>query len=145
MLSWKGNKMVEYFIRPLKFIGLSGIGWLLDLCTYMTLGIFSPNLFMNNMISSWVGVTFVFITSTRIIFRNNIKIPLKYKYLIYLIYQAVLIYFISLLLRQVNAFILVNFSLTIIVKFAPLFSKIAVTPITMILNFLVMRGVIEKI
>lgn len=137
--------MVEYFIRPLKFIGLSGIGWLLDLCTYLILGLFSSNLFMNNMISSWVGVTFVFITSTRIIFINNSKIPLKYKYLIYLIYQAVLIYFISLLLKQINAFILANFVMALIVKFAALISKVAVTPITMVLNFFIMKVVIEKI
>ena len=67
----------------MKFIGLSGIGWILDFGTYTGLGLVWNNLVVNNTISSWVGVTFVFIFATRKVFNNVSKIPLKWKYVIY--------------------------------------------------------------
>lgn len=84
--------MKKLFIQAIRFIGLSGIGWILDFTTYTVLGVISANLVLNNTISSWVGVTFVFLLSTRIVFKNNSKIPLKWKYVIYLLYQCVLIF-----------------------------------------------------
>ena len=84
--------MKKLFIQAIRFIGLSGIGWILDFTTYTVLGVISANLVLNNTISSWVGVTFVFLLSTRIVFKNNSKIPLKWKYVIYLLYQCVLIH-----------------------------------------------------
>ena len=77
--------MKKLFIQAIRFIGLSGIGWILDFTTYTVLGVISANLVLNNTISSWVGVTFVFLLSTRIVFKNNSKIPLKWKYVIYLL------------------------------------------------------------
>ena len=131
--------------QAIKFVGLSGIGWLLDFGTYTIIGFFSENLFLNNTISSWVGVTFVFLFSTRMVFSNNSKIPLKVKYVIYLLYQCVLIYLISKLLSLVAAWIMTNFTWQLIVKLAYLIAKVLVTPITMTLNFFVMKGIIEKI
>ena len=52
--------MKKLFIQAIRFIGLSGIGWILDFTTYTVLGVISANLVLNNTISSWVGVTFVF-------------------------------------------------------------------------------------
>ena len=63
--------MKKLFIQAIRFIGLSGIGWILDFTTYTVLGVISANLVLNNTISSWVGVTFVFLLSTRIVFKNN--------------------------------------------------------------------------
>ena len=65
--------MKKLFIQAIRFIGLSGIGWILDFTTYTVLGVISANLVLNNTISSWVGVTFVFLLSTRIVFKNNSK------------------------------------------------------------------------
>ena len=127
------------------FIGLSGIGWILDFITYTILSIFIETVEINNIISSWVGVTFVFIFATRKVFKNNSRISLKIKYFIYLAYQCVLIFLISKLLGVVNDGIINNIDIDVVVKFSPIISKIVVTPITMILNFLVMKGIIEKI
>ena len=137
--------MKKLFLQAVKFIGLSGIGWILDFTTYTILGFFSKNVTLNNFISSWVGVTFVFIFATRKVFQNNSKIPLKMKYLIYLAYQCLLIFLISKLLGYVNAWIVDNITWEVVVRFAPTISKIFVTPITMLLNFIVMKTIIEKI
>lgn len=137
--------MKKLFLQAVKFIGLSGIGWILDFMTFTVFGFFSKNVTLNNFISSWVGVTFVFIFATRKVFQNNSKIPLKMKYLIYLAYQCLLIYLISKLLGYVNAWIVKSIAIEIVIKLAPTISKIFVTPITMILNFIVMKTIIEKI
>ena len=137
--------MKKLFIQAIRFIGLSGIGWILDFTTYTVLGVISANLVLNNTISSWVGVTFVFLLSTRIVFKNNSKIPLKWKYVIYLLYQCVLIFFISKLLNRGNIYLLTHVTLAVVKNFSTIISKILVTPITMVLNFIVMKNVIEKI
>ena len=128
-----------------KFVGLSGIGWLLDFFTYTILGFVSKNLILNNSISSWVGVTFVFTFATRKIFQSNSRIPLTWKYVIYILYQIVLIYFISKVLNGINLLIISKCTFDIILRFSSILAKILVTPITMILNFIVMKGVVEKL
>ena len=123
--------------QAVKFVGLSGIGWILDFLTYTILGLISSNVVVNNIISSWIGVTFVFIFATRKVFQNQSQISLKWKYLIYLGYQVLLILLISKLLGQVNEFILVHNTIRIIGRFS--------TIISMVLNFIVMKSVIERL
>jgi len=135
----------KIFQQAVRFVGLSGIGWILDFCTYTVLGLFSGNLVANNVISSWVGVTFVFIFATRKVFRNNSRISLKWKYLIYLSYQCVLIFLVSLLLKEVDAAIVNWVKIELLQTYSAIIAKIVITPITMILNFFVLKGVIEKI
>ena len=137
--------MKKLLQQAIRFIGLSGIGWILDFLTYTGLNYISTNVALNNMISSWVGVTFVFIFATKKVFKNNSKIPLKCKYIIYLLYQVVLIFLISKLLSNINIFIIENVKINLIQQFSPIISKILVTPITMVANFFVMKGVIEKL
>lgn len=137
--------MKKILIQAFKFFGISGIGWLLDFLTYTGLGLVSENLVLNNIISSCVGVTFVFAFATRKVFQNNSKISLKWKYLIYLAYQMALIVFISKLLDGINAMIVNNFDIEIILRFSSVIAKIVVTPVTMVLNFIVMKRIIEKL
>lgn len=137
--------MKDLLKQAVKFVGLSGIGWILDFLTYTILGFISSNVVVNNIISSWIGVTFVFIFATRKVFQNQSQISLKWKYLIYLGYQVLLILLISKLLGQVNEFILVHNTIRIIGRFSTIISKILVTPITMVLNFIVMKSVIERL
>ena len=137
--------MKRLLYQAIRFIGLSGIGWLLDFGTYIILGLFYDNHVLNNFISSWVGVTFVFIFATRKIFENNSKIPLFAKYLIYIAYQVVLITLVSKLLGIIDSAIVANASWDLIIRFSGIIAKIIITPITMVLNFFVMKGVIEKL
>ena len=131
--------------QAVKFVGLSGIGWILDFCTYTILGFGFKNVVVNNFISSWIGVTFVFIFATRNVFKNNSRISLKKKYFIYLGYQLILICLISKLLGYFNQYILSSIAIQLIRDFSTIISKIIVTPITMVLNFIVMKNVIEKL
>ncbi len=131
--------------QAVRFVGLSGIGWILDFCTYIVLSRICKNLVLDNFISSWVGVTFVFIFATRKIFENNSRIDLKWKYLIYIVYQVILIFLVSKLLGLIDSFIVSNISLALVTGFSAIIAKILVTPITMIMNFFVMKGLIEKL
>lgn len=135
----------KLIFQAIKFIGLSGIGWILDFLTFTILCSFFDDVVFDNFLSSWIGVTFVFVFATRTVFQNGSKISLRWKYCIYIIYQIILIYFISKLLGLVNQFILKNIEIDLILGFSEIVSKIAVTPITMVLNFFVMKGVIEKL
>lgn len=137
--------MKKIIMQGIHFIGLSGIGWIIDFSIYAMLDVISKRLFVNNIISSWAGVTFVFIFATRKIFQNNSNISLQWKYIIYIFYQCVLIFFISRLLSHINNIVLLKLSFSPIRNFSGIISKILVTPVTMILNFFVMRGVIEKL
>lgn len=137
--------MKKLIQQAIKFVGLSGIGWLLDFCIYNLLGFISTNLIINNIVSSGVGVTFVFIFATRKVFQNNSKISLKWKYAIYLVYQLILILAASKVLDCINVFIIENIAIDLIVRFAAVLSKIIITPFTMLLNFVVMKGLIEKL
>ncbi len=136
------NKIIKQFMG---FLLISGTGWLMDVGVYsiftMLLGI---NIFFSNTISSILAITFVFCISTKKIFvSNNNKISLKMKYVIYFIYQLILIVLISLIMQKIN-FLIVN-HYKIEVSYLKLIIKIVVTPITMILNFFVLKILSEKI
>lgn len=137
--------MKNLLIQAMRFIGLSGVGWLMDFAVYTVMSYTTNNPFFSNVCSSVVGATFVFLFSTRFVFKNHSKIPLVAKYAIYLAYQIALIYAISMLLSYINGFIWAHFTWKLILDFSALLAKIIVTPITMTLNFFVMKGIIEKL
>lgn len=145
VLPGRFEKLKRLLRQAVNFVGLSGIGWILDFCIYTGLGMVSMNLVVNNIISSWAGVTFVFVFATKKVFQNNSRISLKWKYGIYLLYQCVLIYFISMLLAGIHEVIIYRVTVEMIVRFSSAVSKIVVTPVTMISNFFVMKGIIEKL
>ncbi len=137
--------MLKLFKQAIRFVGVSGIGWLLDFTVYTLLGIWFPHPEINNMISSMIGVTFVFIFSTKKIFHHDGKLSLKWKYVIYVVYQLILIFLISKLLGLVNGWILQYVTWGLILRFSTIVAKIVVTPITMVVNFFVMKGLVEKL
>ncbi len=104
--------------KAVRFVGFSGLGWILDFIVYSILGIWFSNLVLNNFISSW---------------------------LIYIVYQFVLILCVSKLLGVIDVFIQDHFTWELLLKTSKFIAKILITPITMTLNFFVMRGVVEKL
>lgn len=129
-----------------RFLGLSGVGWILDFTTFALLWLILNNLFAVSIISGLVGASFVFILSPKIIFKNNNNESLKLKYVIYISYQILLILFISYLIIEVEFLLqlyLVKY-LPIIENLCYILSKIFVTPIALISNFLVLKNLIEK-
>lgn len=136
------NKLIKEII---KFFGVSGIGWLIDTTIYIILtSIIKINIDISNMISSLIGVTFVFIVSTRKIFKTNTKININIKYIIYIIYQIILIITVShILVILKDTIILLN--INIITKYINIIVKILITPFTMIINYIVVKNLLEKL
>ena len=135
------KKVIKQFFG---FIGISGIGWIIDFIIYNILSSpFNVDISIANMISSLIGVTFVFIFSTRKIFENGGKLSLRTKCIIYLIYQVILILCVSKLIIVVKE-LLVNIDIDLVVKYAKVLAKILITPITMTINFVVMKYLVEK-
>ena len=138
----KINKLLK---QAVGFVGISGLGWLLDFTVYTLLGLIWDQYFLSNFISSCMGVTFVFIFSTRTIFKNNSKIPLMLKYVIYLVYQLLLILAMSKVLSLIQLHVLSAIAIPLVQRFSHILAKILITPITMVLNFIVMKCLMEKI
>lgn len=138
------KKILKQFIN---FLFLSGIGWLIDFTLYLLFSnIFNLKIIHSNILSSIPAVTFVFFVSTRKIFsKNNSRISLKEKYLIYFLYQLILIVLISLLAQYLYLLSLKNISMNVELKLLKIIIKILITPITMLINFIVMKFLIEKL
>lgn len=140
----KLKKILKQFIN---FLFLSGIGWLIDFTLYLLFSnVFNLKIIYSNILSSIPAVTFVFFVSTRKIFaKNNSRISLKEKYLIYFLYQLILIVLISSLAQYLYLLSLKNISMNVELKLLKIIIKILITPITMLINFIVMKFLIEKL
>lgn len=130
-----------------KFLLLSGTGWLIDFSIYLLLTEkLNFPVGYSNFVSGIPSLTFVFFISTKKIFKNiNKGISLKKKYIIYFIYQMLLIFTVSLV-GQILYLIILNsklYDIIIIRYYLKIVVKIAITPITMTLNFIVMKILCE--
>jgi hypothetical protein len=136
--------MKKLIIQFFKFLLISGTGWLIDTTIYTILTvILKYNVIFSNILSSIPAITFVFFVSTRKIFLTHIgKFSLKQKYLIYILYQIILITTVSIIgqiLYNISENLLSNKELLKIII------KLTITPITMITNFFVMKFLAEKL
>lgn len=127
------------------FIGISGIGWLIDFGIYILLNQWIDAKYAN-MISAAAGVSFVFWVATRKTFKNNIRrLSLPWKYLIYLVYQVGAILGASVLIAFVQDTVIPAIGWELLVKYSYIAAKIMVTPFTLALNFVVMKILVEKV
>lgn len=133
--------------KQLFFVMVSGIGWLMDcsiywLCTEMA----RVPVDYANMLSSIPAVTFVFIFSTRKIFKNNInRVSLQTKYFLYLVYQILLIVSVSFLMQFIYQSLSgIDFG-GFLNQHMKLGVKLLVTPATLLSNFYVMKVLVEKL
>ncbi|WP_312702499.1 hypothetical protein [Sedimentibacter sp.] len=133
----------------LSFLAVSGTGWLMDFCIFILLTTyFEFNVGYSNFISGIPALTFVFLVSTRKIFAKNAEgFSLKTKYVLYFTYQMVLIASISsfgqwLYILLCEQSIVLQFGLFPYLK---IICKIIITPITMTINFIVMKLLSEKL
>lgn len=135
-------------IQCAKFFVTSGSGWLLDFGFYLFLShTLNFNVAYANMISCIPALTFVFIISTRKIFhQRESKIPLKSKYFIYFFYQLILVFCVSWLGQAIYQWIFGTHLMQILIaSHLKLICKLMVTPITMTINFFVMKYLSEKL
>lgn len=143
------SKRFDNYIKQFsKFILISGTGWIIDLVIYYILSNkLNFSVGISNFISAIPAITFVFTISTKRVFENNKnKITIKQKYIIYFIYQMLLISLVSIVAQiifnkgQQSVFLkyfLIEDNLKLIIK-------LLITPITIIINFFVMKILSEK-
>ena len=130
----------------LEFIGTSGIGWLMDFAIYSVLTLLGVAAGVSNFLSALPALTFVFFVATKKTFTQNERgIPLGWKYGIYVLYQVLLLASVSLvnqslydLLRGVLA------EGSFLYRYCALLTKIMITPITMLCNFIVLKRLAER-
>ncbi len=136
--------MKGLLLQFIKFFGISGIGWCLDFSVYIFLTqILNWPVFQSNYLSSILAVSLVFYVSTRKIFKESkSKISIRSKYLIYLIYQILLLSLVSILGQYLSTCL---GTLGLHSNITKILAKIIITPITMIINFVVMKIMVEKL
>ena len=141
------EKIKKLIKQGLSFILVSGIGWIFDFTTYLILtNIFDLNVMISNMISAIPALTYVFAMSSKRIFKNeNSKVSLKFKYIIYFVYQIILVTTVSFIAGFLYDYVIGIITINILIKYMKLIVKIIITPITMLLNFIIMKNLIEKI
>jgi putative flippase GtrA len=140
--------MLKVMKQGLSFVLVSGVGFMLDFTVYFFITNFIEiKLSYANMISAIPAVTYVFFMSTRKIFSNKkSQISIGYKYLIYFIYQIILVTLVSMFAQIlydkfyefVTRWTIIEYNFKIIIK-------CFITPITMICNFFAMKILCEKI
>lgn len=137
--------MKDKLIKAFKFFGISGIGWIIDVIIYSVFSnVFRINVGISNVVSSFVAITFVFIVSTSKIFKDTKKISLKTKYIIYVIYQILLVSLSSFVISLLKSLV-IDIDVNFFVQNVNIICKIIVTPFTMVLNYFVMKYIIEKV
>ena len=137
-----GLKKIELQLE--KFLFLSEKGGMIIFSLYFIFTvILKYEVFNSNILSSIPAITFVFIVSIKKIFRENRNgISTGKKYLIYFLYQMLLVILVSLLGQFLYLFALNhNFKY----KAMKIIIKLIITPITMTINFFVMKFLSEKL
>lgn len=134
------------FTRFLIFASISGLGWILDIITFSLLLFNDVESYTANFISSFVGVTFVWFTSLKAVFKYNNK-TFSWGILFYWLFQFVSIFIYSLLIGylslklhywQFSAFILDVQQLSFL-------AKVIVTPLNLFTNYLFMKKLVSII
>lgn len=131
----KINSLIKQFF---KFIGISGFGWLIDVLFFSILTTLKIATAVSNIISSTIAITFVYFVSTNKIFKGNNITEIRAKYLIYIIYQCIVIFTFSIIIEKISLFILAK-DILFLSDFHNIIAKICVTPFTMTINFIFMK------
>lgn len=128
-------------------MGISGLGWCLDFGIYLALTLLLELPVQTaNHISTIPAVTLVFFLSTRHTFRQRPGgLPLWVKYLLYVVYQLLLVAGVSWLGQQVYDLLIVLPLPALILDSLKILIKIGITPITMLLNYFVLGRLTERL
>ncbi len=126
------------------FLLFSGVGWIIDFGIYSILtGPLGFPVAGANYLSSIPAITFVFFTSTRKTFQCRPEgLPKGMKYLIYVVYQLLLVTAVSFLAQALDP--LLAKVIPVAADYSKLLAKICITPVTMLCNFFVLRLIAEK-
>ncbi len=135
------------FHQFILFVLVSGVGWLMDFSIYTVLSYLTDlKVIVINIISSIPAITYVFLLSNKKIFKNeHSRLSLKTKYLLYFAYQLVLLLCISAFGELLYGIFIDVITVPFLLEHLKIVIKILITPITMTVNFIVMKNLIEKL
>lgn len=124
----------------LKFVALSGVGWVLDTTVYLLLVQAGVVVLLASCIGGLCGASFAFLTSSRFVFdfRGG---GLRLRFLLYLAYTLTNI-FVSAAATQALANVLIGHAGASLVV-AAFLAKCLVTPLVLAANFLVARRILR--
>ena len=140
--------MKEILKQAFKFFIVSGLGWIVDMVIYIIFTNIGLPIVISNIISASIAATYVYFVSTNKIFENNGKYSLTLKYLIYILRQFCLIFASSYVIMYISnglSSLFETYNLIFLLKNVKIISKIVNTPVTMFVNFVVMKNLIEKL
>lgn len=143
-------------VRVHAFALISGIGWLIDFTLFNLLAAAGVSLFLANLVGAGVAVSLVFVAGRRFIFRDS-RTALPLAIAAYIAWNVAAILLASQVVAMVGL-LLVDPAIMIPAGNAlgslglpldplylvPPFAKVAVTPVTMYLNYLAMGIIIEQ-
>lgn len=125
------------------FVFISGLGWLCDFVTFTLLvSFFDLPGFISNFVSSYVGVTFVWVTSLRIVFGSE-NVVRNHHLLIYWGFQLLSILSYSKLLQLLASYLVAANLLFVIPLNVGVISKILITPLNLATNFIFLKMLIH--
>ena len=130
-----------------EFIGISGLGWLIDFAGYTVFTAIGVQAGIANFCSALPALTFVFFLATKKTFIEKERgIPLGWKYVLYVLYQFVLLTGVSFLNQALFDLLRGVFAEgTLLNRYCALLTKIMITPITMFCNFIVLKRMAERL
>lgn len=127
----------------LLFVAISGAGWLLDVSVLMTLsGPAGWGLVPANVVSGSCGVLFVFAVSSKTIFQRNSGSVMQ-KVAVLLAFNLLVILASSFALAAI-ARAMAHLGMDIPQAALRLAAKVLVTPLTLLLNYVVVRFLVER-
>lgn len=140
-------------MRLHRFAIISGLGWLIDLSVMTLLVAAGVSIFVANLISAGIAITFVFFAAQNRIFAG-IGGFLYAKFAIYLFYQALAVPLASGLIHELAHFFLSAglgdlypvslLALPIRTALVSIVAKVIVTPLTLYSNFVFMGWLVER-
>lgn len=135
------------------FALLSGLGWLIDFSAFNLLTLAHVPVFAANLVGASLGVSFVFVTGRRFIFRDT-RTRLSHAIALYALWNLVAILAASFCVAAIAHLLGTEAARQLAARLpaigpywmvlVPPIAKMAFTPVTMYANFVVMGLIIER-
>lgn len=132
--------------RALRFLGVSGVGWIFDLTVTALLVGAGMRVMLAGVIGGLAGATFAFLSSSRVVFPAHAG-PTTLNVVSYVVYSLVLILAAGSVMEWVANGLLVLLrwgDLTLALPLIAIVAKCIVTPLTLAANFLVARALLTS-
>ncbi|MEJ8322444.1 GtrA family protein [Kosakonia sacchari] len=130
--------------KPIRFIVISGGGWLIDLATMTLLVWLGLEPIIANLCSATLAVTFVYWISRLIVFDKKIEQKAFTGYLAYYVYSLIVIAVFSLLIQYLSYLLhgIANGGITFTIS--AFIAKVVITPLNLFINFVVSKYIVGK-